>query len=274
MSVDGISIMNNLITTTPVQPMIEAIQEVEIQTGTYSAQYGAYLGVHINMITKSGTNQLHGSLFEFLNNQVLNARNYFTLPTPANPTAAKPPLRQNQYGIEVDGPVMIPKLYDGRNKTFFMASFEGINWFNLRPRFPPPCRRLFSQVISPRFPTGSITGGVIKDPLNGNTPFAGNIIPTSRISPVVSKLQHTIREPTCRDWPAITQYPCPPRSPPTRPWIASTRILATKSVCTRVPTTNTSMCSAAARFPRTPRPRPLPFPTTRSATRKPSHPTW
>src|SRR5277367_2443234 len=128
MTLDGISIMNNLITTTPVQPMIEAVQEVEIQTGTYSAQYGSYLGVHINMITKSGTNQLHGSLFEFLTNQVLDARTFFTLPTPANPTAAKPPLRQNQYGIEVDGPVMIPKLYDGRNKTFFMASFGGYQY--------------------------------------------------------------------------------------------------------------------------------------------------
>src|SRR5580658_6131521 len=125
MSLDGISIMNNLITTTPVQPMIESIQEVEIQTGTYSAQYGSYLGVHINMVTKSGTNQVHGSLFEFLNNQVLDARTFFTLPTPANPTAAKPPLRQNQFGVEVDGPVVIPKLYNGRDKTFFMASYGG-----------------------------------------------------------------------------------------------------------------------------------------------------
>ena len=125
MSIDGISIMNNLITTTPVQPMIEAIQEVEIQTGTYSAQYGSYLGVHINMITKSGTNQVHGSLFEFLTNQVLDARTFFTLPTPANPTAAKPPLRQNQFGVEVDGPVVIPKLCNGGDKTFFMASYGG-----------------------------------------------------------------------------------------------------------------------------------------------------
>jgi len=62
MSLDGISIMNNLITTTPVQPFVDSIQELEIQTGTYSAQYGAYLGVHINMITKSGTNRLHGAL--------------------------------------------------------------------------------------------------------------------------------------------------------------------------------------------------------------------
>ena len=56
MSLDGISIMNNLITTSPTQPMVETVQEVEVQTGTYSAQYGAYLGVHLNMITKGGTN--------------------------------------------------------------------------------------------------------------------------------------------------------------------------------------------------------------------------
>src|SRR6185503_5001610 len=90
LSLDGISIMNNLITNTSTRPMVETVQEVEVQTGTYSAQYGAYLGVHINMVTKSGTNQLHGALVEFLRNQVLDARTYFTLPTPANPTASKP----------------------------------------------------------------------------------------------------------------------------------------------------------------------------------------
>ena len=189
MSVDGISIMNNLITTTPVQPMIEAIQEVEIQTGTYSAQYGSYLGVHINMITKSGTNQIHGSLFEFLNNQVLNARNYFTLPTPANPTAAKPPLRQNQFGVEIDGPVMLPKIYDGRNKTFFMASYGGYRLDQSATSLSTSMPASFFTGNFSNVPTGSITGGAIKDPLNGNTPFPGNIIPASRISPVALKLQ-------------------------------------------------------------------------------------
>jgi hypothetical protein len=189
MSIDGISIMNNLITTTPVQPMIEAIQEVEVQSGTYSAQYGAYLGVHINMVTKSGTNQIHGSLFEFLNNQVLNARNFFTLPTPANPLAAKPPLRQNQYGVEVDGPVMIPKLYDGRNKTFFMASFGGFQLVQSATSLSTSMPASFFTGNFSTVPTGSITGGVLKDPMNGNAPFPGNIIPTSRISPVALKLQ-------------------------------------------------------------------------------------
>jgi hypothetical protein len=82
MSLDGISIMNNLITISPTTPMIETVQEVEVQTGTYSAQYGAYLGVHINVISKSGTNSLHGNLVEFIRNDAFDARGYF-LPTTA-----------------------------------------------------------------------------------------------------------------------------------------------------------------------------------------------
>jgi hypothetical protein len=189
MSLDGISIMNNLITTTPVRPMVESIQELEVQTGTYSAQYGAYLGVHINMITKSGTNQFHGALVEFLRNQVLDARSFFTLPTPANPTASKPPLRQNQFGGEVDGPVTIPKLYNGRDKTFFMASYEGYRLVQQATSLSTEMPAVFFTGNFSSVPTSSITGGVLKDPLNGNTPFVGNVIPTSRISPAVLKLQ-------------------------------------------------------------------------------------
>src|SRR5260370_32286447 len=82
------------------------------------------MGVHINMVSKSGTNQFHGALVEFLRNQVLDARNFFTLPTPANPLAKKPPLRQNQFGYEIDGPVIIPPLYNREDNTFFMSSHE------------------------------------------------------------------------------------------------------------------------------------------------------
>lgn len=185
MSLDGISIMNNLITITATRPMVEAIQEVEIQTGTYTAQYGSYMGVHINMVAKAGTNEFHGALVEFVRNQVLDARNFFTLPTPANPLAKKPPLRQNQFGFELDGPVIIPKLYNGRNKTFFMASYEGL--------------RLVQQAtqLSTGLPAAFFAGDFsaipatvsIKDPLNGNALFAGKIIPSSRIAPIIGKLQ-------------------------------------------------------------------------------------
>jgi hypothetical protein len=189
MSLDGISIMNNLITTTPTRPMVESIQEVEVQTGTYTAQYGAYLGAHINMITKSGTNQLHGALVEFLRNQVLDARAFFTLPTPANPTAAKPPLRQNQFGFELDGPVYIPKIYNGKNKTFFMASYEGYRLVQSTTSLSTSMPAAFFSGDFSSVAASAIQGGALKDPLNGNTPFPGNVIPTSRISPVTAKLQ-------------------------------------------------------------------------------------
>jgi hypothetical protein len=189
LSLDGISIVNNLITNTPTRPMVEAVQEVEVQTGTYSAQYGAYLGVHINVVTKSGTNQIHGSLVEFLRNQVLDARTFFTLPTPANPTAKKPPLRQNQFGFELDGPFRIPKLYNGKDKTFFMASYEGYRLVQQATSLSTEMPAAFFDGNFSVVPASSITGGAIKDPLNGNLPFPANIIPSTRISPIARKLQ-------------------------------------------------------------------------------------
>ncbi len=254
--------------------MIEAIQEVEIQTGTYSAQYGSYLGVHINMITKSGTNQVHGSLFEFLTNQVLDARTFFTLPTPANPTAAKPPLRQNQFGVEIDGPVVIPKLYNGRDKTFFMASYGGYRLDQSATSLSTEMPAAFFNGNFSGVPTGSITGGAIKDPLTGQ-PFPGQHHPhVAHLAGRAEASGNTIRQPTCPAWQVIIRCQCQPRSIPTRPSTASIRTSATKSACTPAPTINTNTCSAAMRFPSTPPPRQSPFRTTQSATRKPSPPTW
>jgi outer membrane receptor protein involved in Fe transport len=183
MTLDGISILNNLISSTPTRPMVEAIQEVEVQTGTYSAQYGSYMGVHINSITKSGTNDIHGNLVEFVENNKLNARNFFTLPTAANPNAVVPPYHQNDFGVEFDGPVFLPKIYNGRDKTFFMASYEGY-------RLDQQATSLSTEIPQVFF-TGNFSSipTTIKDPMNGNAPFAGNIIPTSRISPVALELQ-------------------------------------------------------------------------------------
>jgi hypothetical protein len=112
-SLDGVSIMTNLITQTTLRPSVDAIQEVQVQTGTYPAQYGGYLGVQINMVTKSGTNDFHGSVFEFLRNDKLDAKNFFT-----RAGANKAPLRQNQFGVNASGPVWIPKVYDGRTRPF------------------------------------------------------------------------------------------------------------------------------------------------------------
>jgi hypothetical protein len=174
-SLDGISIVNNLITTTPFHPSPDAIQEFEVQTGTYSAQYGAYMGAHLNLITKSGTNDLHGAVWEFLRNDKLDAKNFFQ-----SPTSPKAPLRQNQFGFVVSGPVIIPKLYDGRNRTFFMADYEGLRLVRQSTSL--------NTVLTPLMRQGNFSeyGKPLKS-ANGLS-FPGNIVPPSALSPQALKL--------------------------------------------------------------------------------------
>ncbi|HYZ83635.1 MAG TPA: TonB-dependent receptor [Bryobacteraceae bacterium] len=188
-SLDGISIVNNLITNTSVRPMPEAIQEMEVQTGTYSAQYGAYMGVHLNLVTRSGANSLHGSVVEFIRNEIFDARPYFL-----RPTATKSPLRQNQFGFELDGPVTIPRLYDGRNRTFFMAAYQGLRQIQHSASL---ATLMTPQMFEGNFSQGSVA---VKDPDTGQ-PFPDNLIPAPRISPVVQKLRQYYPEP---NGPGIT----------------------------------------------------------------------
>ncbi|MFL6464971.1 MAG: carboxypeptidase regulatory-like domain-containing protein, partial [Bryobacteraceae bacterium] len=172
-SLDGISIVNNLITTTPFHPSPDAIQEFEVQTGTYSAQFGAYMGAHLNLITKSGTNDLHGAVWEFLRNDKLDAKNFFQ-----SPTSRKAPLRQNQFGFVVGGPVFIPKLYNGRNRTFFMADYEGLRLVRQSTSL--------DTVITPLMRQGNFSE--LGTQLKPAASYPGNIIPTSSLSPQALKL--------------------------------------------------------------------------------------
>ena len=181
-SMDGVSIMNNLITTTTFRPSVDAIQETQIQTGTYPAQYGHYMGVQINVITKGGTNSLHGSVFEFLRNNALDARGYFE-----NRSIPQAPLRQNQFGYALSGPVVLPGLYDGRNRTFFLSNYEG-----MRNRQAVPT---IDTVLTPAMRRGDfseLTNVQIVDPLAPGRPaFPNNQIPQSRLSPqAVNALQY------------------------------------------------------------------------------------
>ena len=170
-SLDGVSIMSNLITTTTLRPSVDAVQEVQVQTGTYPAQYGGYLGVQINMITKGGSNAFHGAAYEFLRNDKLDAKPFFLVQG-----RKKPPLRQNQFGVQFNGPVMIPKLYNGKNKTFFM-----FGWEDLRSGTQVPA---LASVFTPLMRQGNFseTPIVVRDPFTGN-PFPGNVIPSNRIAP-------------------------------------------------------------------------------------------
>ncbi|BCS32362.1 hypothetical protein TBR22_A15720 [Luteitalea sp. TBR-22] len=120
LTMDGINATSNLLAMTSMRPMADAVQEVAVQTGSTSAEYGSYLGVHVNVVTKAGTNLFHGALFEYFQDDALESRGYFD-----NPNLPEPPKRSNQYGMQFDGPVIIPGLYNGRNKTFFMGAYEG-----------------------------------------------------------------------------------------------------------------------------------------------------
>src|SRR4029078_9492721 len=91
LSLDGINSSSNLLAATSMRPIADAVEEVQVQTGSTSAEYGSYLGVAINVVTKSGTNALHGSAFNFFKDDSLNARGWYE--NPANP---KNPLRSNQ----------------------------------------------------------------------------------------------------------------------------------------------------------------------------------
>jgi len=119
-TLDGLTNTDQALNTPAVILSQDAIQEFKVASENYAAEYG-YGANQVNIISKSGTNSLHGSAFEFIRNDALDA---FT-PTPFQTTPQKPALRQNQFGFVVGGPVYIPHVYDGRNKTFWLANYEG-----------------------------------------------------------------------------------------------------------------------------------------------------
>jgi carboxypeptidase family protein len=101
-------------------PSVDALQEFKVQSGIYPAEFGREAG-QINVSTKSGTNDFHGTVFEFLRNSELDAKPYDFIGT----SPAKAPFRWNQYGFTLGGPIRIPKLFNGKDKLFFMSNFEG-----------------------------------------------------------------------------------------------------------------------------------------------------
>src|SRR6266571_624576 len=190
LSLDGINSSANLLAATSMRPISDAVEEIQIQTGSTSAEYGSYLGVHINVVTKSGTNTPHASLFEFFQDDALDQRGYFE-----NRAVPKNPRRRNQFGFELDGPVLFPKFFDGRNKTFFTAAYEGVRAnTQLSPIATVPSALMrqgnFSEI-----------SGTIRNPLTREL-YPGNIIPASQLSPIARSL--------------LAYYPAP-----NRPGIAS-----------------------------------------------------
>jgi hypothetical protein len=184
----------NLTLTLGVLPEVDAVQEFKVQTNNLPAEFGRTGGGILNFVFKSGTNQLHGSLFEFLRNSDMDANNFFSN-RQGLPLAG---FRRNQFGGTVGGPVMIPRLVDGRDKLFFFFGFEGTRQSTQTVStltFPTLAQRSgdFSK-------TGALVGGIcqpvnIFDPnsLQGapgggftRSQFPNNIIPKSEIDPVAT----------------------------------------------------------------------------------------
>jgi hypothetical protein len=176
LSLDGINSSSNLLAATSMRPIADAVEEVQVQTGSTSAEYGSYLGVHINVVTKSGSNALHGSVSHFFQDDALDARGYFE-----NRSLPKNPRRRNQFAVQMDGPIVLPRLYDGHNRTFFMGAYEGVR----SDAFSTP----FNSVPTALMRQGNFSelSTAIKNPFTGQN-YPGNIIPQSQLSPVALKL--------------------------------------------------------------------------------------
>jgi len=135
--INGVNLNDQVQNQITFQPSINTVQEFKVDNSTFSAEYGRNSGAIANIATRSGTNEYHGELFEFLRNEALDARNFFNF-CPAGVATCKgggkPPFKRNQFGLNIGGPINLPHFgqggsalsYRGKNKTFFFFSYEGL----------------------------------------------------------------------------------------------------------------------------------------------------
>jgi hypothetical protein len=193
---DGSPVNGSYLNITALIPTQDSLQEFKVATNNLSPEYGRFAGGVVNFTTKSGTNDLHGTVYEFLRNRDLDANDFFSN-TNGTPRGA---FTQNQFGFNVGGPVFIPKIYNGKNKTFFFVNYEG---FRLRQG-----ASYTETVPTAAERTGDLSalatsqGVNIYDPLTtcgsgpgyarpcgpGEAPgsrlqFPGNVVPANRINP-------------------------------------------------------------------------------------------
>jgi hypothetical protein len=185
-TLDGLDNTDPALVTPAVILSQDAIQEFRVQGGDYSAEYG-YSASQVNIVSKGGTNTLHGSIFETNRNNIYDAKP-FPVATDyiAGVPTALPTLRQNQFGFVVDGPVYIPKVYNGHDKTFFMANYEGwrinnggrVSW---TMPYAPLLGGDFSNETYPALPTQTVSGNSVPLP-GGPLPAYGTAQCTALLS--------------------------------------------------------------------------------------------
>ncbi|WP_245536411.1 carboxypeptidase regulatory-like domain-containing protein [Terriglobus saanensis] len=192
-SLDGVSIMNNLLSAAPARPSSDMISEVQMQSGNYSAQYGSYLGLHVNLVSKYGTNDLHGAAYDYIQNTALNAHNYTDAPG-----AAKAVQHYNQYGFTLGGPVDIPHLYNGRNRTFFFGSWERLRQIQESPDTGETTLTAAERNgdFSARYQgfdgSGNCINLCLHDPFTGDY-YPNNIIPASDLNTAAAQISKKLQ---------------------------------------------------------------------------------
>jgi hypothetical protein len=229
-TLDGLVNTDAALVTPAVILSQDAIQEFKVESGTYPAEYG-FSASQVNIVSKGGTNKLHGSIFEDNRNNDYDALPFETIENVNTATkTANPVLHQNQFGFVADGPVYIPKLYDGRNKSFWMANYEGwrINNGSIANEQVPNPAVLTGDFSSETYAAGigGLPGGPLPaygtpacttllgagyncmpvDPLTGQA-FPGNKIPQSRFISHIGQLAVTNKywaQPTVQNAPEGT----------------------------------------------------------------------
>jgi Carboxypeptidase regulatory-like domain/TonB dependent receptor len=177
-----------------IGPPPDAIQEFKVQTNSMSAEFGRSGGAVLNVTIKSGTNSLHGTAYEFLRNSDLDANNFFNNANGA-PIA---PFKQNQFGFSIGAPILLPKVYNGKNRTFFFFDYQGTRirtGQTFLASVPTDDQRAgnfsgFNPIYDPTTGTVAANGDAV-----GRQQFAGNQIPQSRWNPIAAKLLSMFPEP-------------------------------------------------------------------------------
>jgi hypothetical protein len=195
--VDGIESRNARFGSANLRPSFDAIQEINVQTSNFSAEYGKSSAV-INTTLKSGSNNLHGVAYDYVQNNILNANDFFSnlagLP--------KGVVRYNDFGATIGGPVVLPHIYNGRDKTFFFFAYEGLRnpTVSNQEALDPSPAQLAGNLADNSFGTGFFPTNSsycqslpssphcvnIINPATGQ-PFPGNVIPTSMLNSVTQK---------------------------------------------------------------------------------------
>jgi len=177
--VDGVNNTQRRNTGAVINPPIESVQEFKVITSGFNAEYGRYAGGMMSVVTKSGTNRLRGSLYEFLRNDVFDATGYFDV--------EKSKLRRNQFGATIGGPVVLPRIYNGRNRTFFLYTWESLRLVDGKSQrgIVPTPEMLKGDYSNAKDALGKPL--VIMDTTT-KLPFPKNQIPVARMDPVALKM--------------------------------------------------------------------------------------